>query len=209
MRAIYFGGLVKYFVIPHAGMVVRSFSLFILSLILIDIYSTIHPDINEPPYNIQISNSAVEENSDQDVVIGNITCQDPDEAQSHSFVLIDGAFGRYKLVNGQIKTSISNTACLSHGGDFCELNYEKHSYHVVRVRSTDNGVPPQSVEADLTIHIIDINDRPRDLKLTNHFVKENATVNTLIGKFSASDEDTRQVSLRYFMLFFRIASEFL
>lgn len=45
-----------------------------------------------------------------------------------------------------------------------------------------------------TIDVIlrDVNDKPRDIKLSNNKVTENATINTLIGQFSARDEDAGQ-----------------
>ena len=132
-------------------------------------------------------------------MVGSLTCQDPDVAQTPTFTLIDGASGRFKLSNGRIKSAIANTACLNIGGDNCKLNYEKQSDYVIRVRSTDNGFPPQSTEANLTIRLNDVNDRPRDLKLSNQNVKENATVNTFIGKFSARDEDDGQVTSFHFV----------
>lgn len=64
------------------------------------------------------------------------------------------------------------------------------------MRSTDNGVPALFYDTDFVINIGNVNDQPRDLKLSNNKVKENATIDTLIGQFNASDEDPEQ-SLSY------------
>lgn len=61
------------------------------------------------------------------------------------------------------------------------------------VRATDNGSPPQSSEASMSIFLNDINDRPRDFKLSSRIVKENATIGTKIGRFTATDEDRFQI----------------
>lgn len=92
----------------------------------------------------------------------------------------------------KLKVAVPNGDCLKNGGDFCKLNYEKQQNYTVSVRATDNGNPPKSSEASMSITLIDINDRPHNFKLSSNSVKENATVGTKIGRFSATDEDTSQ-----------------
>lgn len=94
--------------------------------------------------------------------------------------------------------ALSNSDCLRHGGDFCKLNHEKQSNHSITVTSTDSGNPAKSVNVSFTITLTDQNDQPRRLHLSGNIVKENATKGTLIGKFSAYDEDSaRGQSLSY------------
>ena len=159
-----------------------------------DIANTIflNLDQNEPPSNLSLSNYFVDENSGPGTPVGQLSSQDPDTSQSLTYMLIDGASARFKLVGTQIQVAAPNDACLLYGGDFCKLNFEKRPQHVVLVRVTDNGIPPQSLDSNLTIHLNDINDRPRDLRLSGYTVKENASIGTLIGRFSASDEDASQ-----------------
>ena len=63
----------------------------------------------------------------------------------------------------------------------------------IRVRSQDNGSPQFSIERNFTIEVKDINDKPRDLKLSANQVPENATKGFLIGQLTATDEDVGQV----------------
>ena len=86
----------------------------------------------------------------------------------------------------------SNRNCLLNGGSQCLLNYESASSYTIRVRSTDSGSPPQTVEASFNITLNDINDQPRGLQLSNYKVVENASINFNIGNLSASDEDKGQ-----------------
>ena len=72
------------------------------------------------------------------------------------------------------------------------LNYESVSSYSIKVRSVDSGSPSQSVNASFNITLNDVNDQPRDLKLSNYKVTENAPLNTLVGNLSASDEDKGQ-----------------
>ena len=149
-------------------------------------------DVNEKPFNITLSNTFVNENPPQDTVVGNVSSHDPDQGQICVYTLTDGAGARFKLDGNQLKVALQNDDCLKNGGDFCKFNYEKQQHYTVRVRATDNGNPPQSSEASLSITLIDVNDQPRDFKLSSHTVKENATIGTKIGRFSATDEDTSQ-----------------
>ena len=121
-----------------------------------------------------------------------MSARDSDFNQTLVYTLIDGAGGRFKLDGKKLKVALSNDGCLKNGGDFCKLNYEQQKIYRVSVRATDNGNPPQSTEAILSVTLIDVNDRPRDLKLSNNIVKENATIGTKVGQFSATDEDTSQ-----------------
>ena len=77
--------------------------------------------------------------------------------------------------------AISNKQCLSQGGSSCLLNYEAQKRYVIRVKTTDDGTPQQSFEKDLSIDLRDVNDKPRDLQLSNNKVKENANMSTLVG----------------------------
>ena len=149
-------------------------------------------DVNEKPFNITLSNTVIKENSPQDALVGTVSARDPDFNQTLVYALIDGAGGRFKLDGNKLKVALSNDDCLKIGGDFCKLNYERQNTYKVSVRATDNGNPPQSTEAFLSITLIDVNDRPRNLKLSSNMVKENATIGTKIGQFSATDEDTSQ-----------------
>ena len=83
--------------------------------------------------------------------------------------------------------AISNKQCLSQGGSSCLLNYEKQKIHTIRVQTTDNGSPQLSYEENFRIDVRDINDMPRDLQLSNNQVKEDAKINTLIGRFVSRD----------------------
>ena len=94
---------------------------------------------------------------------------------------------------GAIQVAPSNAQCLNQGGSSCLLNYESQKQHTIRLRTTDNGNPPMSYEKDFVIDLRDVNDKPRELQLSNNKVKENATINSVIGRFTSRDEDVEQV----------------
>ena len=72
---------------------------------------------------------------------------------------------------------------------YCSLNFEAKSSHKITVTTTDDGNPPLSFSKNLTIFLRNINDQPRDIRLSNYIVNETAPVDFVIGSFSASDED--------------------
>ena len=76
------------------------------------------------------------------------------------------------------------------GGSHCKLNYEEKPSYQVTVKTSDNGNPPLSFSKNITIFLRNVNDQPRDVRLSNYIVNETAPVDFVIGKFSASDEDT-------------------
>ena len=56
----------------------------------------------------------------------------------------------------------------------------------------DSGTPPLDVTKQIVVNVRDQNDPPYDVQLSSSDVMENATANTLVGKFSAKDEDSGQ-----------------
>ena len=90
---------------------------------------------------------------------------------------------------------------MSQGGRSCDLNYEQKRQYLVTLEVQDNGIPPLTYVKNFTISLRDINDRPRNLQLSNNQVEENAPLNTFIGKLTATDEDKRQVRFTYILKF--------
>ena len=139
-----------------------------------------------------MSNSAVDENSGIGTVVGNLATSDPDNGQSFSYSLVDDAGGLFQIQNKQIKVAIENSNCLNLGGVQCRINYEKQRHINLRVKTEDNGSPRLSFEKELTITVNDVNDRPRDVRLSTNSLPENATKGFIIGQFTATDEDVGQ-----------------
>jgi hypothetical protein len=71
-------------------------------------------------------------------------------------------------------------------------NYENptrfgsNNCYVVKVRASDGALHD---EQTITVNVQNSNDAPDDLFLSNSSVAENQSVGSLIGLFSASDED--------------------
>ena len=127
------------------------------------------------------------------MAIGWLATLDPDIGQRHSYRLLSNPGGRFRLSGTEVQVAVSNTLCLAEGGAYCLLNYEKKIKTNVTIRSSDNGSPSLYNDQSFAIHLRDVNDGPRNLNLSgNHTVKENSPMGTLVGTFSALDEDSGQ-----------------
>ncbi|XP_067682653.1 protocadherin Fat 4-like [Haliotis asinina] len=153
-------------------------------------------DINEQPSQLALSNNVVAENSGEGTVIGTLIAVDPDNADSDrqlfTFSLMDNADGRFRIQGDQLLVAQSNKNCLSKGGDFCQLNYEEMKSHSIQVSVADNGIPSKMNRFVLEVNVTDVNDAPRNLRLSDNKVEELATAGTEVGILTVDDEDFGQ-----------------
>ena len=162
-----------------------------MSFVLCSLYL----DVNETPKKILLSNKVIKENCPRGTVVGKLSTEDQDANQTFLYTLVDSDNGIFKLDNDRIEVAENNRLCLVLGGDHCKLNYERSQNHTIRVKTTDSGKPPLSYESDFYIHLTDVNDRPRNLRLSSNEMPENATKGYIIGKFSCDDEDLTQSNM--------------
>ena len=53
----------------------------------------------------QLSSNNVDENSDVNTVVGMLSTADPDNGQTYSYSMLDGAGGRFKIQSNLVKVS--------------------------------------------------------------------------------------------------------
>ena len=138
-------------------------------------------DENEQPENLDtIAALKVMENQSVGSFAGefNATDQDANAILSYSLVSGQGDAGNgfFSLEsNGTLRTAEV-------------LNYESNATRSIRVRVADNR--DAWTEAAFIVNIGDMNDPPVNLSVTNGLnITENQPVSSLVGEFSASDED--------------------
>jgi hypothetical protein len=134
-------------------------------------------EVNHPPTSITLLASSVDENA-AGAVIGIFQVADPDVGQTHSVILDDG---RFTVVDQQLQLNPS-----------FQLDFETEPQVVIVASARDPGIPPQSVSATFTISVRDMNDPPRDLRLSNDSAPENL-LGLAIGTLSVEDQDRNQV----------------
>lgn len=148
-------------------------------------------DVNERPTDIILSSRSVPENCPNGTFVSNITVIDPDNRgpqgpwQNHSCRVLSAntpfmvnATGNFLIVTG-------------------DLNYEKKYIYDVDIRCVDSGNPPLSFDKTIQMGIIDVNEKPYDITLSNSVVAENAGIVT-VGSLDTADPDNEQTVVQTF-----------
>lgn len=135
-------------------------------------------DTNDIPTDIQLSNSSIEEELPAATYVGKFTTSDEDTWDSHTYSLVSG-------------TGSAHNAYFSISGDSLRtdsvLNYENISSYSIRIRTTD--LAGTSFEEVFTITLVDINDPPTDILLSNDTITENLSSGSFVADISVVDED--------------------
>jgi Ca2+-binding RTX toxin-like protein len=130
-------------------------------------------DVNEAPTEIRLLNDRVAENS-AGAIVGQLEALDPDAGDRLSYQVSDNRFeidaqGNLKLKNNQ------------------QLDRETTPTIALNITATDQGGLKKTQRFTLTV--TDVNESPTSLTLTGTTVAEDASPNTPIGTFSATDNE--------------------
>lgn len=135
-------------------------------------------DENETPSNVLLSNDTLTENLPAGTVIGSFAVLDQDATDTHTFSLVDG-------------TGDSGNEAVAIDGSTLRAarpyDYELGNIIEIRVRATDSG--GLFTERQFFIRILDGNDAPSDLQLSNAAISENVPTGTVVGAFATEDPD--------------------
>lgn len=140
-------------------------------------------DVNDPPTSVSLDGSAsasIPENS-KNVQIDTLLTEDEDQGQSYTYVLTNNPGGNFEIRGDKLFASKN-----------ANLDFESSSSYQITVRSTDNGNPPKSVEKSLVINLLDVNERPTKISLSNNSIQENKPSGTVIGQLTVIDPDRQQ-----------------
>jgi hypothetical protein len=137
-------------------------------------------DVNDPPATLTLSNATVKENLAANTLVGTFSATDPDAGQTVTFALVGGAGSAdnvsFTLTDKELRTKAS-------------FDFEAKSSYSIRVRATDNGSPPQSLEQVFTISVLDVNEPPTQVKLSPASVAEHQKAGTVVGTLTSVDPD--------------------
>ncbi len=141
---------------------------------------------NDPPTNIAISKNTIKEHTANGTTVAVISATDPQRivfsVQQSSGFFFFKAKGN-KLVN----TWVPRWRNLQ--------GLQINDYHVI-IRATDAGVPPLFSEKNFTITVLNVNDPPHSIRISNNSVMDTATLNHVVGTLSAVDDDGPRRRLR-------------
>ncbi len=146
-------------------------------------------DLNDRPENLlAVRSLSIGENQPVGTPVGNFNAIDQDANATLVYELANGSGGSdnglFTLeTNGTLRTAVTF--------DF-EGNASTYSI-LVRARDEHNA----SVEGNFSIGLLDLNEAPFELaSITTLFVPENQPTGSLVGEFTANDQDAN-ASLRY------------
>ncbi|XZE32750.1 cadherin domain-containing protein [Pirellulaceae bacterium SH501] len=130
---------------------------------------------NEPPFNLQLSNTTLEEGPVQGRLVGVLSATEPDGSLL-TFVLPVG------MVDNDSFVVVGNQLRLIDAADF-----EAQSTYAIVVRAVD----PEGlfVEASFDVSIVDVDEAPVGLSLSNGSIDENVAIGSVVGKLSTDDPD--------------------
>jgi VCBS repeat-containing protein len=104
---------------------------------------------NDAPTNLALAPASINENEPAGTEVGTLTTTDQDVGDTFTYALVvgegSGGNGSFEVSGDKLKTK-------------AKFNFEAQSSYSVRVKSTDAG--GLSVEKQLTITVIDVNDPP-------------------------------------------------
>lgn len=142
-------------------------------------------DVNEPPTNISLTTSYVDENQASGTAVGTLSSTDPDAGSlSFTYVLEAGGAGCPGTDNGSFDISGDSLVTDS------TFDFETKNSYAICVKTTDDdSTSPQSFYKAFSISINDQNDAPTDISLSSASIEENKSVGTLVGALSTTDAD--------------------
>ncbi|MDP3929574.1 MAG: cadherin domain-containing protein, partial [Bacteroidota bacterium] len=135
-------------------------------------------DTNDAPYGLSLDNAAIEENLPLRTFIGNFKTADYDATGSYTYSFVAGAGSA-----GNVRFLIAGDSLFSN----ILFDFESESQVSIRVRATDNG--GLSFEQNFIIQILNKNDAPTTINLSNNTLTENLPNRSLVGLLSSVDQD--------------------
>jgi PKD repeat protein len=133
---------------------------------------------NQPPNGINLSSNKVPENQPAGTLVGNFSSSDPDNGDTFTYSLVSGSGD-----TGNSSFNVSGSQLLTSQA----FDFETQSSYSIRVRTTDQG--GLWFEQPFTITIVDVNESPVGISLSNNTIEERQPAGTLVGSFSTSDPD--------------------
>ncbi len=136
-------------------------------------------DINDVPTDILLSNQIIPENINIGQEIGLLSTLDPDAGDVHTYSLVSGVGDSNNLA-----FTISNNKLLANQ----TFNYNQQQNYSVRLQTNDGfGGVFQKV---FSLTVVNANDAPTDILLSNDSLFESMPANTLVGLLTAVDSDS-------------------
>eukprot|EP00794_Sanderia_malayensis_P003137 gene3137-3605_t len=146
-------------------------------------------DANDAPSAISVTIYPVPENNTVDRIVANVKVIDEDVSQTHTCSVIGNPadfFTQVDTVSHNITVYIKGTV---------SLDFETSQSIIDTIRCYDSGVPSLFVDQQITIPVLDSNERPTRLLISGADVvmlPENSPNDAVVGQLSCTDQDAGQ-----------------
>lgn len=148
-------------------------------LTLQKIFSIAVIDVNEPPTDLTISELTLFENQPAQTGIGVFSTVDPDANSIFTYTLENGVGSadniQFEIFGNQLRS-------------LAPFDFEARSSYSIRVQSRDQG--GAAIQRQFSVQIVDVNEAPTTLSLSNAAVAESKPLGTVVGLLSSLDPDT-------------------
>lgn len=149
----------------------------------VDGHITVQP-VNDPP-TVADQEFTIAEDVATGTLIGFVTASDIDSTSLHGETAVADATGAI---------AFSSTGAV-YVADASKLDFETHPTITIVIRVVDDGNPAASAQATVTVHVTDVNDRPK-ITTNVYDVLENSPLGSVVATVQATDDDAGQ-SLTY------------
>ncbi|MGB3585289.1 MAG: FG-GAP-like repeat-containing protein [Tunicatimonas sp.] len=139
-------------------------------------------DTNNNPTTIILSSNTINENNEVLATVGELSTQDPDEDDTHTFKLVTGSGDE----DNESFTVDGNNLLATETFDF-----EQKDNYSIRVEVEDNQGGTYSETLSITINDLDesTNNAPTAIAIDKASVEENQPATTIVGNFTTTDAD--------------------
>jgi Ca2+-binding RTX toxin-like protein len=131
-------------------------------------------DANEAPTEIELSNDVINEN-ESGAVVAVLSAVDSDSNDTATYSIVGDASGAFEIIGNELRLK-----------EDVALDYEAQNTYEITLEVTDAS--GATFQKTVSINVVDVNEAPEDLKLSNANVAENAA-GAVIGDLSLSDVD--------------------
>lgn len=131
-------------------------------------------DINEAPTSVSLSSIEIQENAATATVVGMISVADEDTGDTQTLVLSGTDAASFELVGTELRVTEV-------------FDFEMKSSYAIDIMTTDAG--DLSISESFTIAVVNENEAPSSLVLTENSISEGLSSDTVIGEITFDDED--------------------
>jgi subtilisin-like proprotein convertase family protein len=144
------------------------------------VFQILVTNVNESPTLIAVTPNTINERLPVNSLVGDLSTSDPDAGDTFSYSLVNGTGSQDNGFFTVVGNKLRSTAV---------FDFDVRSSYSIRVRSIDAGGLP--VETPLTIQVLNVNDPPTDISLSNSTIAENQSLVTpaFVGVFGTIDAD--------------------